>query len=140
MKKLLITLLILVTLILVAGGAIYYLISRTYDGVPYYVKITEVGTKIQEGPYYDYIYNLPAYNEKGEAYKKDGNELVEFRGNKDRPLKMNAILRLTINDTKGVTSWEEVELKDVPQVVKDILEKQLPEATSATAAETSAAA
>lgn len=63
-----------------------------------------------------YNYNLPGYNKEGE--KKD----LEFAAFKDRPLKMNAYLKVTWNKNKGVTSYEEVKGSEVPEKAKEKLD------------------
>lgn len=63
-----------------------------------------------------YIYDQKAYNEKGES--KD----ITLREERDRPLKMNAYLKLSVNPRKGVMGWEEVKQSDVPDAALDKLE------------------
>lgn len=112
MKKALIILLALAAILL--GGFFY--ISKTYlSGDAYYVKITTDGTRIEDtyddgSPLIDYKYELTGYDESGQTKK------LVFNGNKDRPLRKNAFLKVTYSEKKhGVTQWEEVGEKDIPE-------------------------
>jgi uncharacterized protein (TIGR01655 family) len=78
----------------------------------YYVKITVDGTvetgKASGGQQYtNYKYSLAGFD-------KDGTEkTMEF--NADKNLRKDAYLQVYYSEDKGVTSWQEVEKKDVPE-------------------------
>ncbi|QPS71248.1 YxeA family protein [Lactococcus garvieae] len=115
MKKVLFGLLALVVII---GGLGYGWYKSSYGGAERYVKITQDGTK-KEGKtdsgerYVDYVYKIPSYDKNG--VKKE----VTF--NAQHNLRKEAYLKLTDNKVKGITSWEEVQQKDVPAQAKDKL-------------------
>ena len=46
---------------------------------------------------------------------------LDFNANKDRPLRREAFLKVTWNKKKGVTSYEEVQQKDLPKKAADKL-------------------
>ena len=56
-----------------------------------------------------YAYDLPGYDEKGSLQQ------LKFNANQDRPLKMNAYLKVIYNDKKGVTDWQRVPRAEVPK-------------------------
>lgn len=119
MKKFLIGLIVVVALV-VAGFKIADTVIM--GGTDYYVQITTDGTKKTEednsgNTFVDYAYKLTGYDQ-------DGNQkTLDFDGNKDRPLRKNAYLKLTWNEKKGVTSYEEVQAKDIPTDAKSKLDK-----------------
>lgn len=95
------------------GGSIFAY-NYFYGGETYYTKITTDGEKEVESTDKGmnlsiYVYNQPAYNQKGEKQE------VTLREARDRPLKKNAYLKLTVNPRKGVLSWEEVNASEVPE-------------------------
>lgn len=110
MKKILY---LLLPFLLVCGG-IWFAYNYYYGGSAYYTKIvtpgdvsTEVlstGEKVTH-----YSYTQIAFNAEG---KKTVQKMSEYR---DKPLKMNAFIRLKVNDRKGIISWEEVSEKKVPE-------------------------
>lgn len=118
MKKFLIILLSIVAIGFIGLKTAEHFIM---GGESYYVKITTEG-EYEEGKsdsgvkIVQYNYNLPGYNQEGE--KKD----LEFAAFKDRPLKMNAYLKVTWNKNKGVTSYEEVKGSEVPEKAKEKLD------------------
>ena len=59
-----------------------------------------------------YIYNLPAYNEKGEK------ETISFGAT--RELRDGAFIRLTVVPIRGVVRWEEVLFEDMPEAVQEM--------------------
>ncbi len=85
-----------------------------YGGTTYYTKITNAGQQAtdhdQDGNKYTiYAYDLPGYDEKGSLQQ------LKFNANQDRPLKMNAYLKVIYNDKKGVTDWQRVPRAEVPK-------------------------
>ncbi|EPH94599.1 hypothetical protein D920_02786 [Enterococcus faecalis 13-SD-W-01] len=117
MKKIIGLLIVLAIFIGGSWGAYNYF----YGGSTYYTKIVTNGEKetghTDTGEGYNvYIYDQKAYNEKGES--KD----ITLREERDRPLKMNAYLKLSVNPRKGVMGWEEVKQSDVPDAALDKLE------------------
>ena len=113
MKK---AVLIILGLIVVGGGAGgYFWYQDNYGGDSYYTKITTTPEQHMEKddsgkdfPFYTYE-DQPAYDEKGT--EKD----IELHEGRDKPLRLDAYLKLLVNDKKGVISWEEVSEKDVPK-------------------------
>ncbi|GIN93775.1 hypothetical protein J22TS1_48260 [Siminovitchia terrae] len=84
-----------------------------------YVQITDAAsvkeTKMDSGEIMKrYWYKLPAYKENGEMIE------VEFSGAKE--LRKDAYLMLYIKDGNEVTSYDEVQLNDIPQKAKEKLE------------------
>ncbi|MEA0973136.1 YxeA family protein [Lacticaseibacillus paracasei] len=111
MKKVLIGLVVLI--VLVFGGLKIFEITN-YGGTTYYTKITNAGQQAtdhdQDGNKYTiYAYDLPSYDEKGSLQQ------LKFNANQDRPLKMNAYLKVIYNDKKGVTDWQRVPRAEVPK-------------------------
>ncbi|EOH89678.1 YxeA family protein [Enterococcus villorum] len=110
MKKLISLLVILA--VFIGGSFVAY--HYFYGGTAYYTKITTLGTRENEkdDESHDtthYIYNQTAYNKDGESKQV---VLSEFR---EKPLKLNAYLKLKVNPRKGVISWEEVSHDEVPK-------------------------
>ena len=119
MKKLLIGLLVFIVVVLAGVKIADYVVM---GGEEYYVQITTDGTKTvsksdsgQETVNYRYI--LPGYTKEGK--EKD----LDFNGQLTRPLRKGAYLKITWNKNKGVTSYEEVEKKDVPKTALEKLIK-----------------
>lgn len=111
MKKLLIGLVL--TVVLIFGGL---KIAETVvmGGTDYYVQITDDGTKTIEQD--DSGNSMTKYKYQLTGYDKEGNaKVLDFSAFKDRPLKRDAYLKLTWNQKKGVTSYEEVQKNDLPQ-------------------------
>lgn len=111
MKKFLIG---LVSLIVIAFVGLQIADKVVKGGDEYYVQITTDGQRVDEkddsgNPYVDYKYSLPGYD-------KDGNKKeLDFNAAKDRPLRREAFLKVTWNKKKGVTSYEEVQQKQLPK-------------------------
>lgn len=117
MKKFIIGLVVL--FVLVFGGLKIYEITN-YGGTIYYTQIKNTGTKETRkddsgADFTDYRYDQNAYDENGAVRK------IEFYGNKSRPLKMRAYLKMTYNEKKGVTRWEAVNKSTVPKKALDKL-------------------
>ncbi len=110
-----ISIIVLVAIFLGGSFAAY---RYYYMGESYYTKITTNGEKHTEDDPKNtyYTYNQPAYNEEG--HKKE----VSFSEFRERPLKMNAYLKLKVNPRKGVLSWEEVTIDQVPKAAAKQLE------------------
>lgn len=85
-------------------------------GDAYYTKIEGAGTKINEDlpdGYVRYEYELPAYNNNGEA------ATLPFTA--DKQLREDAYLKLYVKEGKGVTSYQEVSFNDIPEAVQQML-------------------
>lgn len=115
MKKLLITIGIGAAL-LAAGLFVLRNVNVNQIGADqYYTKIIGQATELEDkGPdgtiYTRYEYELLAHD-------SDGNkEVLTFTANK--PLREDAYLRLYVKDEKGVTSYEEVSVEDLPKSMK----------------------
>lgn len=63
----------------------------------------------------DYLYTLPAYNEKGK--EKD----ITFGSS--RQLREGAYLKLTVSPLRGVVEWKEVEYEEMSAEVREKLTK-----------------
>lgn len=110
MKKILIF--ILPFILLSAGAGFGY--NYYYGGKDYYTRVgtpDEVKTgKYDNGEKYtEYDYTQTAFNKKGE---KEVQILREIR---EKPLQINAYLKLKVNPRKGVLSWEEVPENTIPK-------------------------
>ena len=110
MKKAL--LFILPFILLTAGVWLGY--NYYFGGKDYYTRVgepIEVKTgKFSNGEKYtEYNYTHTAFNKQGE---KTVQKTYEIR---DKPLRINAYLKLKVNPRKGVLSWEEVSEKSVPK-------------------------
>lgn len=117
MRKILIGFVVLIAL--VAGGIGWYQ-HEYYSGTTYYTKITTTGTKIapqdnKGNVYIDFRYNQAAYDDAGHC------KTLVFNGNKSRPLRMHAYLKLVYNRHRGVTSWQAVDQAQVPKRAKHLL-------------------
>ncbi|WYJ80700.1 hypothetical protein DOK79_002283 [Enterococcus sp. DIV1094] len=91
-------------------------------GETYYTKITTNGEKevdsADDGMDISvYVYDQNAYNAQGEE------KAITLREARERPLKMDAYLKLLVNPRKGVISWEEVKAPDVPEKALDQLDQ-----------------
>lgn len=111
MKKFLIG---LVSLIVIGFVGLQIADKVMSSGDAYYVQITTDGEKINGkddsgNTYVDYKYVLPGYDKEGHEKKLD------FNASKDRPLRREAFLKVTWNKNKGVTSYEEVQQKQLPK-------------------------
>ena len=110
MKKILFGIVALVVIVIGSGYAWY---KVSYGGTEYYLQIKNDGKVVTGektyggGKWKDYEYKIPAYT-------KDGKEkTLDFMGGHN--LKHGAYLKVLNNNKKGVTSWEEVKKKDVPE-------------------------
>lgn len=109
MKKILVG---LIAVLLIIGGAGYTWYKTSYGGSNYYVKIHNDGKKLTEKADGGNVWHGYGYNEDG--YAKDGKKKkLEFTSTHN--LRHDAFLKLTYNNEKGVTSWEEVKESEVPQ-------------------------
>lgn len=98
------------------GFSSWFLLGK--DSGYYYVQIDN--SKIEEGDSrdgvvdlrggMDYYYTLPAYDENGRERS------ITFGAS--RQLREGAYLRLTVKPIRGVTEWNEVEYKEMPQAVQ----------------------
>lgn len=118
MKKILIG---LVSVIVIAFVGLQIADKVVMGGEEYYVQITTDGERVEEkdssgNPYVDYKYSLPGYDKEGQKKQLD------FNASKDRPLRREAYLKITWNKKKGVTSYEEVQPKQVPKKAAEQLE------------------
>lgn len=83
-----------------------------YGGDSFYVQINKEGN--EEEVKDDLGKKFKLYTYVINAYQKDGKaKKVEFTA--DHNLRKEAYLKLTINSTKGLTSWEEVRKTEVPK-------------------------
>ncbi|WP_125706351.1 YxeA family protein [Lacticaseibacillus daqingensis] len=110
MKKLLIGLVI--TVVVVFGGLKLYRVMN-YGGTSYYTRITTDGQKVTQRAddgvvWRDYRYVQAGYDENGKAKQ------LNFTGNKTRPLRRGAYLKVVYNQKKGVTGWTAVPASEVP--------------------------
>ena len=114
MKKLLAVLAVLALI----GGELYMVYKKSYGGDAYYVKITQDGVTTQDSDssgrvYTTYNYELPAVN------KRNVKKATKFTG--DHNLRKGAYLELTVNKTKGVTGYKEVEKSKIKaSILKEI--------------------
>ncbi|MGO2637834.1 MAG: YxeA family protein [Enterococcus viikkiensis] len=111
MKKFLIG---LVSLIVIGFVGLQIAEKVMSSGDAYYVQITNDGEKVNAkddsgNSYVDYKYSLPGYDKEG------NNKVLDFNASKDRPLRREAFLKVTWNKNKGVTSYEEVQQKQLPK-------------------------
>lgn len=117
MKKLLA---FLVVLVIFAGGS-YFAYNYYYGGDDYYTKIVTEGAQDSVKSDSGEVFNQYTYEQQ--AYDTDGNEKnVELIETREKPLRMNAYLKLLVNERKGVISWEEVQQGDVPEQALSHLE------------------
>ena len=119
MKKLLIG---LGTFIIIVFGGYRLADHLIMGGESYYVQITTDGEKqvdqSSDGQKVtSYRYELPGYTEEG------NEKIMDFNGFQERPLRKDAFLKVTWNKNKGVTSYEEVQAKDIPTAAKEKLSK-----------------
>ncbi|EOH99737.1 hypothetical protein UAW_00890 [Enterococcus haemoperoxidus ATCC BAA-382] len=100
-------------------GGIWFGYNYYFGGKDYYTRV-EAPNEVKTGnfsngeKYTEYDYIQTAYNKQGE---KTVQKTYEIR---DKPLRINAYLKLKVNPRKGVLSWEEVPETAVP---KKALEK-----------------
>ncbi|MGX7148515.1 YxeA family protein [Enterococcus ureasiticus] len=110
MKK---TLLFILPFVLLTAG-VWFGYNYYFGGKDYYTRVgepVEIKTgKFSNGEKYtEYSYTHTAFNKQGE---KTTQKTYEIR---EKPLRINAYLKLKVNPRKGVLSWEEVPEKEVPK-------------------------
>ena len=114
MKKILISITILLAIILSLGG--YLLYGLLSGGTNYYVKINKepiavmdsIDSKgVKQGIYH--TYELNAYDDKGKELT------VTFDSYKGSPLRTGAYLELKVNNKNEVKQWKEVKEGDIPE-------------------------
>lgn len=102
-----------IVLVVFAGGS-WFAYNYFYGGDTYYVKVVDEGVKGSDTDdntgevYTKYTYDQKAYDEDGESKE------VTMTEHRDKPLRLNAYLKLVVNARKGVIKWEEVQQNDVP--------------------------
>ncbi|PGA87963.1 YxeA family protein [Bacillus toyonensis] len=111
------SILILCTTILIGCSVIDKMSNRKFKN-QYYVQIISDGqkenVKSQSGE------TDKAYRYKLNGFDKEGQEkIMDFTA--DKNLRKEAFLRVYYSDERGVTSWEEIELKDIPEKAKQKL-------------------
>lgn len=119
MKKLLIG---LGAFIIIAVGGYRLADHLIMGGESYYVQITTDGEKQVDRAdggqeIISYRYELPGFNKEGKE------KIMDFNGSQERPLRKDAFLKVTWNKNKGVTSYEEVQAKDIPSAAQEKLSK-----------------
>lgn len=118
MKKIWITALVLLLLVVGAGVALTVVDWNRLGAESYYVKITEDGKEIEDRvspteAYTRYEYELEGYNEEGKA------QTLEFTSHKN--LRHGAYIEIFYKGKKGVTSYEERPEAEVPAKAKEQL-------------------
>lgn len=94
------------------GGYSYW---KFYTGSSYYTIVNSVGQEKEDmddngnKQGINYVYDLKSYNKEGEEKN------VHFQTISGRPLRQGAYLKLKVNDSKGVLSFEEVQKNEVPE-------------------------
>ena len=104
---------IITVIVAIAICGIVFFVMENYESV-YYTQIDN--TKIQRISTTDdmkYEYTLDCYNENGK--KKE----IKFKTS--RELKEDSYLKLEVMVTRGVKSWEEVQVNELPEKVKTAL-------------------
>lgn len=103
-----------VVILVVGGFALFQMYKSEYGGAAYYTQIVSEGKKTSE-KVDGQVEEIINYEYTQLAFDANGNsKMVTFKGNKDVPLRMGAYLKLTVNEKKGVTAWEEVQQSEVP--------------------------
>lgn len=109
-------------LLVIAGGAGFWY-QGNYGTVPYYTKVANQGTRVEDhfdngDPANYYRYQQATYSEKGTAKE------LTFTTIEDKPLKMGAYLKIGYNENhQEVINWEEVSEQDVPKAALEKLAK-----------------
>lgn len=117
MKKVLIGLAVVV---LAVFGGLQLAQKIVMGGDSYYVQVTTNGEKSTSQDSNGTIVNEYAYALTG--YDEDGqSKALSFTAYQDRPLRKEAYLKITWNEKKGVTSYEEVQASDIPSKALDQL-------------------
>lgn len=91
-------------------GAEHYYVHITTDGVSD-VTVLDTGEKMER-----FEYELPAYNERGEEM------MLTFTS--DKNLRHDAYLQLFYKESKGVTSYEEVQEDEIPERAREQLQSK----------------
>lgn len=105
----------------VFGGGSWFAYDYFYGGDTYYTKIVDEGVKGEDKADNGEVYTTYSYEQK--AFDKDGeSKVIKMKESRDEPLKLNAYLKLVVNDRKGVMRWEEVKQGDVPEKALSQLE------------------
>jgi uncharacterized protein (TIGR01655 family) len=95
--------------------------KTNYGGTSYYAKITSKTPyskhKYDDGNGSYYEYNVEGIDDKGKQKE------ITFNESMDRPLKINAYLKLVVNNKKGVTEWRSVKYSDMPRKVQSEINK-----------------
>ncbi|HAM80958.1 YxeA family protein [Ornithinibacillus bavariensis] len=118
MKKSMIVIGIIVVIIVAGAFFMQNVNLNRFGADEYYTQINGKGNKMEEKMsdgtiYINYEYELPAYNKDGEQ------KTLTFTANKQ--LRENAYLLLFVKDGKGVTSYQEVTAKELPEKVAEKL-------------------
>lgn len=119
MKKLIIVIGIVIVILV---GGLFFMKNVNLNRLgadEYYTQINGEGAKMEDKAsdgtiYIRYEYELPAYN-------KDGNQRT-FTFTSSNQLRKNAYLLLFVKDGKGVTSYQEVTAKDLPEKATEMLD------------------
>lgn len=120
MKKLTVTVIILIAAGILAAVLALSIIASWSEGSSYYTRIANHSVELNDGGRdgvidfkggLPYIYSLPAFNEKGEK------QTVSFGA--ARELKEGAFIKLTVVPVRGVIRWEEVNFEDMPEAVQE---------------------
>ncbi|MDR2976009.1 MAG: YxeA family protein [Streptococcaceae bacterium] len=113
MKKVLFSFAAIVILLF---GAMKVWESISYGGTSYYAQIKSDGKKYEDKSDSGEIYTRYEYNQA--AFKNSGDEKsVTFTA--DHNLRKEAYLKLTYNESKGVTNWEEVQKSEISKSALD---------------------
>ncbi|WEV44841.1 YxeA family protein [Streptococcaceae bacterium ESL0687] len=114
MKKFIASLVVVFALIF-AGGYAWY--QASYGGQTYYVQVQGEGERKTDTDSQGKVYGSYEYTLEGKD-KSGNSKSLTFENGQDKPMKQNAWLKVTYNKDKGVTSWTEVSLNDVPEKAK----------------------
>ncbi|MFE4354524.1 YxeA family protein [Peribacillus butanolivorans] len=85
----------------------------------YYVQIKEEGMRVEGKA--DNGEEYISYEYKLSTVDKDGKE-KELTFTAHKQLRLDAYLCLYVKDEKGVTSWQEVKMEELPEKVKEKLD------------------
>lgn len=117
MKKFLIGIVLVAVL---AFGGLKATEKIVQGGNDYYVRITDKGNKVKDKD--DDGRTMISYDYKLAGFDRTGQEKeMKFTSYKDRPLIQGAYLKVTWNQKRGVTSYEQVKENDIPAKAKEKL-------------------
>jgi len=117
LKKLLLGVVLFVVL---AFGGLKITEKIVQGGDDYYVEVTNKGNKKEEKDGNGKV--VLSYDYALEGFDKTGKEKeMKFTAYKNRPLIQGAYLKVTWNQKRGVTSYEQVKESDVPAKAKEKL-------------------